>query len=71
MAEELGCELFEVASEDADGDPVNGERRLRAYRAAQNFFAQRQALIVFDEVEDVFDDGGRFSGRKSREKVGK
>lgn len=37
LADELGCELFEVASEDADGDPVNGERRLRAFRAAQKF----------------------------------
>lgn len=71
LADELGCELFEVASEDADGDPVNGERRLRAYRAAQSFFAQRQALIVFDEVEDVFDDGDRFFGRKSTAQVRK
>ena len=65
LADELGCELFEVASEDADGDPVNGERRLRAFRAAQSFFAQRRALIAFDEVEDVFDDGDSFFGRKS------
>lgn len=71
LADELGCELFEVASEDADGDPVNGERRLRAFRAAQSFFAQRQALIAFDEVEDVFDDGDSFFGRKSTAQVRK
>ena len=65
MACELACELFEVASEDADGDPVNGERRLRAFRAAQSFFAQRKALVVFDEVEDVFNDGNGILGRKS------
>jgi transitional endoplasmic reticulum ATPase len=65
LAEELGCELFEVASEDSDGDPVNGERRLRAFRAAQSFFAQRRALILFDEVEDVFNDGNSVFGRKS------
>lgn len=65
LADELGRELFEVASEDADGDPVNGERRLRAFRAAQSFFAQRQALIVFDEVDDVFNDGDNFFGHKS------
>lgn len=65
IAGELGCELFEVASEDADGDPVNGERRLRAFRAAQRVFAQRRALIVFDEVEDVFNDGNSVFGRKS------
>lgn len=65
LAAELECELFEVASEDADGDPVNGEKRLRAYRAAQSFFGQRKALLVFDEVEDVFDDGDGIFGRKS------
>lgn len=71
LADELGCELFEVASEDADGDPVNGERRLRAFRAAQSFFTQRRALIAFDEVEDVFSDGDSFFGRKSTAQVRK
>ena len=65
LAAELGCELFEVASEDADGDPVNGERRLRAYRAAQSFFDRRRALLLFDEVEDVFSDSLALFGLKS------
>jgi len=65
LAQELGCELFAVTSEDSDGDAVTGEKRLRAYRAAQNFFAQRCALILFDEVEDVFADGDTVFGRKS------
>lgn len=56
LAQELGFELFEVASQDGEGDPVHGEVRLRAYRAAQSFFANRKALILFDEVEDVFED---------------
>lgn len=71
LADELGCELFEVASEDADGDAVNGALRLRAFRAAQSFFAQRRALIAFDEVEDVFNDGDDFFGRKSTAQVRK
>lgn len=65
LAKELGCELFEVACEDSDGDPVSGERRLRAFRAAQSFFSQRKALVLFDEVEDVFNDGDDVFGRKS------
>ena len=65
LAAELGCELFEVASEDADGDPVSGARRLRAFRAAQSFFVQRKALILFDEVEDVFGDAEAFMGGSS------
>ena len=71
LAADLGCELFEVASEDTDGDPVSGQKRLRAFQAAQSFFAQRPALIVFDEVEDVFDDGDGFSSRKSTAQVRK
>lgn len=65
LAHELGCELFEVASEDEDGNPVKGIRRLQAYRAAQSFFAERQAIILFDEVEDVFNDGNDLFGEKS------
>ena len=65
LAADLDCELFEVASEDEDGDPVNGERRLRAYRAAQSFFDRRRALLLFDEVEDVFDDCSGPFGQKS------
>lgn len=56
LAHDLGCELFEVASEDEDGDPISPVNRLRAFRAAQSFLAQRKALLLFDEVEDVFHD---------------
>lgn len=65
LAQELSAELFEVASEDAEGDPFSGVKRLRAFSAAQSFFAQRRSLILFDEVEDVFNDGDHFFGRKS------
>lgn len=65
LAEELDCDLFEVASEDEEGDPIKGEKRLRAFRAAQNFFEKRNTLIAFDEAEDVFDDGDFMWGRKS------
>jgi transitional endoplasmic reticulum ATPase len=65
LASNMECEFFEVASADSDGDPINGERRLRAFRAAQSFLGQRRAMIVFDEAEDVFNDGDRFFARKS------
>jgi len=65
LAREQGHELYEVAGEDDEGDPVNGERRLRSYRAAQNFFAHRQIFLLFDEVEDVFNDGNEMFGQKS------
>ncbi|GHT95423.1 ATPase [Betaproteobacteria bacterium] len=60
LAQDIEHELFEVACEDGDGDPVNGEERLRALRAAQYFFGESKALLVFDEVEDIFSNGGWF-----------
>lgn len=60
LSAELGCQLFGVSSEDTDGDPIDGERRLRAYRAAQCFLTKRKSVLVFDEVEDIFNDGDGF-----------
>lgn len=54
LANEVDAELFEVASEDGSGDVVERAVRLRAYRAAQCCFRRQQALIAFDEIEDVF-----------------
>ena len=55
LAVQTGCELFEVASEDEDGDPRMGGLRLRAFQAAQNVLSNRSMMILFDEIEDVFD----------------
>lgn len=65
LATELGYDLFEIAWEDSDGNPINGESRLRAYRAAQMLLTRNRTLIAFDEAEDVFNDGDRGFGRKS------
>ena len=54
LAQALGCDLYEVSTEDEDGDPIGGEARLRAYRAAQRFLERRSVMILFDEIEDVF-----------------
>lgn len=51
------CPVYEVACEDNDGDPIKGERRLRAWQIAQVFLKGQRALLVFDEAEDVFNDG--------------
>ena len=60
---QAACPVYEVACEDSDGDPISGERRLRAWQVAQVFLKNQRALLVFDEAEDVFNDGGgMFSG---------
>jgi len=65
MAAALDSSIYEVTYENADGEPIDSEKRLRAIGAAQCFFAQQRAMIVFDEVEDVFDDGAGLFGPKS------
>ncbi|MFZ3193047.1 MAG: AAA family ATPase, partial [Moraxellaceae bacterium] len=65
LAAALNSPLFEIASEDEDGDPVDALQRLRSYRAAQSVFAQQQALLIFDEIEDVFNDTALASGLQS------
>lgn len=57
LARELGCDLFEISSQNEAGDGINGYGRLRALRAAQSMLRQRRAMILFDEAEDVFDGG--------------
>ena len=65
LSSKLKSKLFEVSSEDEDGDPVDGARRLRAFRAAQTLLCKQRAMILFDEVEDVFNDGSELFGRRS------
>ena len=55
VARDLGVNLYEVSSEDEDGDPADRDRRFRSYLLCQKLFSQtRGCLILFDEVEDVF-----------------
>ncbi len=65
LARALQAELFSVSSENEHGDPIDGERRLRALRAAQHVLKASRALLVFDEADDVFDDGFSLFGLKS------
>lgn len=58
LASELGVGLFEVASENEEGDPIDGNARMRAYRAGQVLLARSSAILLFDEAEDIFGRGG-------------
>ena len=56
LAQDMGCEMFDVTTEDEDREPISGPKRLRAHCAANSFFAKQRAMILFDEVEEVFGD---------------
>jgi SpoVK/Ycf46/Vps4 family AAA+-type ATPase len=59
LAREMRCLLFEVSSEDKDGDPILPPQRLFALRMANSLLSKR-AILVFDEAEDIFNDGSIF-----------
>jgi len=59
LAQDMGCELFEVTTEEEDNEPIDGRQRIKAHCAANTFFAQHRALVLFDEVEEVLVDSMR------------
>jgi len=65
LAQDLGCDLFEVSSQNESGNGIDGGARLRAFRAAQSLLRQRKAMILFDEAEDVFDGSWQYGRSKS------
>jgi SpoVK/Ycf46/Vps4 family AAA+-type ATPase len=75
LAEAVGADLYEVNYADEDGDPIRGEARLRAFNLCQKLLARREnALLLFDEVEDVFEQDSLaelFGGGRSRPAGGK
>ena len=50
----LQCVLYEVTTQDSEGQAIKADLRLRAYTAAQRFLKDQRTLLLFDEIEDVF-----------------
>ena len=74
LAQEINHPLFEIATEDSSGDPIRRANRFRSFRLSQHILDsnESQPLVLFDEVEDVFQigededepKGGNASGMK-------
>ncbi|HUH85178.1 MAG TPA: ATP-binding protein, partial [Stellaceae bacterium] len=64
-AAEAGCDLFAVGETDDDGDePTRGDQ-INALRLAERLAARRpNAILLFDEMEDVGDRGDGRPGSK-------
>lgn len=59
LADELRADLYEISFSDDEGDPITGGARLRAYNLCQRLLAHKEnALLMFDEIEDVFSSRG-------------
>lgn len=58
VAQALRKKCIEINSMDADGQPLKSENRLDCYRFGQAILARgSNAIVVFDEVEDILCDG--------------
>ena len=54
IARESGASLFEIASQDNDGEGLPSSGRLTAYALSQRILAaQRGAIILFDEIDEA------------------
>ncbi len=58
LGEACGLSVYQVRSDDEDGDGLSRTGRIGAYLIAQRLLARRRdVLLIFDEVEDAFDSG--------------
>ena len=57
VASELQLQLMEISPSNLAGDPVVPVRRLRNYRIAQSFFKNNPSIILFDECEEILNQG--------------
>lgn len=62
IAAQLEGTLYEVGFSDEQGHSLQGDARLRSYQLTQALLTRRQdAMLVFDEVEDVFPGASRWA----------
>ena len=58
IANSLHAEIYEVGYADRKGDPIRGVKRLQSYNLCQRLLSRRRdALVLFDEVEDMLEQG--------------
>ena len=72
VAVQLDRSIYEISYANEDDEAIEGPRRLKAFKVAQSFFAQKDLLLMFDEVEDVFsndDDFSLFGNKRQKNKA--
>lgn len=57
IAQTLNVELFEISWADDNDRPTDRGDRMNAFRMAQNILAGQNNILMFDEIEDLFDRG--------------
>ena len=60
IAKKLNIKLFEVSYSDEYDEPIDGKKRLKAYKSAQALLSSKKALLMYDEAEDIFESSNNF-----------
>lgn len=59
LAVALKIDLYEISFSNEEGNPISGTDRLRAYNLCQRVLrSSNNAMLMFDEIEDVFPSEG-------------
>jgi len=67
LAAEIGASLYAVGEVDPEGEEPSRSDRLSALRRSQRLLARRgDALLLFDEMEDLFSEASIFASRGER-----
>ena len=59
LASHQGKALYQVRATDDEGDAISGQDRLAFFQLSQRFLQKTDALMLFDEIEDVFPSSDR------------
>lgn len=65
LANELSASIYEISFMDYDGNPIDASKRLRAMFLAKEMLSKDRSVLVFDEIEDVFNDGSMLGKRST------
>lgn len=56
IASELKKSLYEISYCDNNDEPIDGRKRLEAYKSTQALLSNKNIFLMFDEIEDVFNN---------------
>lgn len=64
IAKKLKTKLFEISYANEDDEPIDGIKRLKAYKTAQSLLSNDTTLLMYDEAEDIFESNQSFFAPK-------
>ncbi len=68
LAKKLKTNLYEVSYTDDEDEPIDGTKRLKAYKSAQALLSNKRTLLMYDEAEDIFESSNSFFAPPQRQK---